>query len=81
MVSQIITLNFSDANIGVIRIHAICHFTTRDMGYYPFYFQGYRILCSIFFTFRDMGYLEKLIMGIFVNFMGYLPVYLKGYLI
>ena len=27
----------------------------RDMGYYPFYFHGYGILCSIFLcTFRDI---------------------------
>ena len=23
-------------------------FTSRDIGYYPFYLQGYRILCSFF---------------------------------
>ena len=32
----------------VLGIQDICHFTSRDIGYYPFYFQGYRILCSIF---------------------------------
>ena len=26
----------------------ICHFTSRFIGYYPFYFQGYGILGSIF---------------------------------
>ena len=36
-----------EACIGVIGIQDICHFTSRDIGYYPFYFQGYRILCSI----------------------------------
>ena len=40
------TLN-NEACIGVIGIQDICHFTSRDIGYYPFYFQGYRILCSI----------------------------------
>ena len=36
-----------EACIGVIGIQDICHFTSRDIGYCPFYFQGYRILCSI----------------------------------
>ena len=40
-------MNSSEACIGVIGIQDICHFTSRDIGYYPFYFQGYRILCSI----------------------------------
>ena len=38
----------SEACIGVLGIQDICHFTSRDIGYYPFYFQGYGILCSIF---------------------------------
>ena len=38
----------SEACIGDLGIQDICHFTSRDIGYYPFYFQGYRILCSIF---------------------------------
>ena len=38
---------FNEACIGVIGIQDIGHFTSRDIGYYPFYFQGYRILCSI----------------------------------
>ena len=37
-----------EACIGVLGIQDICHFTSRDIGYYPFYFQGYRILCLIF---------------------------------
>ena len=37
-----------EACIGVSGIQDICHFTFRDIGYYPFYFQGYGILCSIF---------------------------------
>ena len=37
----------NEACIGVIGIQDICHSTSRDIGYYPFYFQGYRILCSI----------------------------------
>ena len=37
-----------EACIGVFGIQDICHFTSRDMGYYPFYFQGYGILGSIF---------------------------------
>ena len=34
--------------IGVLGIQDICHFTSRDIGYFPFYFRGYGILCSIF---------------------------------
>ena len=41
------------------------HFTSRDMGYYPFYFHVYGILWSIFlFTFRDIGYLGEVTMWI-----------------
>ena len=40
--------NNSEACIGVLGIQDICHFTSRDIGYYPFYFQGYGILGSIF---------------------------------
>ena len=36
-----------EACIGVMGIQDICHFTFRDIGHYPFYFQGYRILYSI----------------------------------
>ena len=42
------TLQFVEACIGVLGIQDICHFTSRDIGYYPFYFQGYGILGSIF---------------------------------
>ena len=34
--------------IGVLGIQDICHFTSRDIGYFPFYFQGYGILCTLF---------------------------------
>ena len=37
-----------EACIGVLGIQDICHFTSRDIGYFQFYFQGYGILCSIF---------------------------------
>ena len=37
-----------EACMGVLGLQDICHFTSRDIGYYPFYFQGYGILCSIF---------------------------------
>ena len=41
----------SEACIGVLGIQNICHFISRDIGYFPFYFQGYRIiLCSIFWS-------------------------------
>ena len=39
---------YGEACIGVLGIQDINHFTSRDIGYYPFYFQGYGILCSIF---------------------------------
>ena len=35
--------------MGVLGIQDICHFTSRDIGYFPFYFQGYGILCLILF--------------------------------
>ena len=41
----------------------ICHFISRDMGYYPSYFQEYGTQFSIILlTFRDIhvGYLGKL---------------------
>ena len=34
--------------VGILGIQDICHFAARVIGYYPFYFQGYGILCSIF---------------------------------
>ena len=43
-----VVLGPSEACIGVLGIQDICHFTSRDIGYFPFYFQGYGILCSIF---------------------------------
>ena len=41
----IICLN--EACIGVLGIQDICHFTSSDIGYFPFYFQGYGILYSL----------------------------------
>ena len=35
------------ACVGALGIQDICHFTSRDIGYFPFYFQGYGILRSI----------------------------------
>ena len=35
------------ACIGVLGIQDICHFTSRDIEYFPVYFQGYGILRSI----------------------------------
>ena len=37
-----------EACLGVLGIQDMSHFTSRDIGYYPFYLQGYGILCSIF---------------------------------
>ena len=47
-VNKIFVLSIFEACIGVLGIQGICHFTFRDIEYYPFYFQGYGILCSIF---------------------------------
>ena len=44
----------NEACIGVLGIQDICHFTSRDIGYFPFYFQGYGILCSIFGLFSGI---------------------------
>ena len=41
-----------DTNEACIGIQDICHFTSRDIGYYPVYFQGYRVLCSLFGYFQ-----------------------------
>ena len=43
-----------EACIGVLGIQDICHFTSMDIGYYPFYFQGYGILCSIFWLLSEI---------------------------
>ena len=37
-----------EASIGVLGIQNMCHFTSSNIGYFPFYFQGYGILCSIY---------------------------------
>ena len=39
---------YNEDCIEVLGIQVISHCTSRDMGYYPFYFQGYWILCSTF---------------------------------
>ena len=40
--------NINEACIWVLEIPDICHFTSRDIGYYPFYFRRYGILYKIF---------------------------------
>ena len=35
-------------------IQDICYFTSRDIGYSPFYSQGYGILCSIFWSLLEI---------------------------
>ena len=62
--------------MGVLGIQDIRHFTSRNIGYYLIYFQGYGIMCSLFCLLSDIGYLRKLIMGVY---KGYLTVYFKGY--
>ena len=42
---------FYEACIGVLGIQDICHFTSRDIGYYQVYFHGYGILGSTFSLF------------------------------
>ena len=37
-----------EACVGILGIQDICNFTSRVIGYYPFYFQGNGILSSIF---------------------------------
>ena len=52
--------------IGVLGIQGICHFTSRDIGYYPNLLPGiWDTASNIFITFRDIEYLGKLIIGIF----------------
>ena len=38
-IQQSLDLWNTEACIGVLEIWDICHFTSRDMGYMPFYFQ------------------------------------------
>ena len=46
--------NIYEACIGVLGIQDICHFTSRDIGYFPFYFQDtlYGIWDTVF-NFKD----------------------------
>ena len=57
--------------LRVLGIQDICHSTSRNIEYYPFYFQGYGKLCPIFCL------LKTLIMEVLPVYMGYL-VYFKG---
>ena len=68
------------ACIGVLGIQGICHFTSRNIGYYQFYFQGYQILCSIFWLLSDiLNIKENELWGYLPVHKGYLPVYFKRY--
>ena len=61
-------VKYEEVCIVVLGIQDICHFTSRVMGCYPFYLQGYgKLFLLVLFTFRDIGYLGKLIMGIFAS--------------
>ena len=72
--------NISEACIGVFGIQDICHFTSRDIGYFPFYFQGNGILCSIFGLLSGiLNILENQLWGYLPVYKGYFPVYFKGY--
>ena len=58
----------SEACIGVLGIQDICHFTSRDIGYYPFVLPGiWDTWFNIFVTSWDIEILGKLIMGIFAD--------------
>ena len=54
-----------EACIGVLGIQDICHFTSRDIGCFPCYFQGYRILVppiqvsSLGYTFKFVSYIDS----------------------
>ena len=47
---------------GVIEIYGICHFTSRDMGYYLIYFQRYVILFILL-----MGYCVQNFLSFFLG--------------
>ena len=49
-----------EACIGVLGIDDVCHFTSKDMGYYPFYFQGNGILCSLLVYFQGYWIFRKI---------------------
>ena len=53
----------------VLGIQDICHFTSRDIGYYPFNFQGYRILCSIFCVLSGILIFRKIKFGDICQFI------------
>ena len=44
----LVGLYISEACIGVCGIKVICLFTSCNIGYHPFNFQVYGILCSLF---------------------------------
>ena len=50
-------------------IQDICHFTSRDIGYYSFYLHTgiWDTWANIFVTSRDIENLGKLITGIFAD--------------
>ena len=68
-----------EACIWVLGIQDICHFTTRDIGYYPFLLPGiWDTVFNIFVTFRHTEYLGKVIMGIFASLLGIFACLLQG---
>ena len=80
MLHRLIWVFTDEACIGVLGIQDICHFTSRDIGYYPYYFQGYGILCSIFWLLSGILKFQKTeLWGYFPVYKGYLPVYFQGY--
>ena len=82
-------IRFIVACIWVLRIQGICQSTSRDMGYYQFYFQGYGILFillpgiwdnvfNISVYFQGYGIFMKINYWDICRDMGYLPLYFKG---
>ena len=53
----------------VLGIQDICHFTSSDIRYYPFYFQGYGILSSIFWLLSGISIFKKINYGDICHFI------------
>ena len=64
---------------GVLGIQDIYHFTSRDIGYYPFLLPGiWDTWFNIFVTSRDIEKVKKIIMGIFADLKGMFVCLLQG---
>ena len=65
----------SEACIGVLGIQDVCNFTSRDMGYYPFYFQEHDTVFNTLFYIQGYWVISNIIKGVICH----LPVYFNGY--